>query len=136
MHEISTSMTCVRLLCKILIQRFKLFVLIMNHDCVHTSVPELYNGVGGELTVNDFDFSYMGPILKQARLNAKLTQDELAERVGVTTRYIMAIENEGRCPALDKLFKLIRTLSISADLIFYPEQNSDDNENAQLQRMI
>lgn len=86
--------------------------------------------------MNEFNFSYMGSILKQARLNAKLTQDELAERVGVTTRYIMAIENEGRCPALDKLFKLIRTLNISADLIFYPEQNSDDNENTQLQRMI
>lgn len=73
----------------------------MNHWCVPTFVHELYNGVGGEHTVNELNLDYMGAMLKAARLNARLTQDEVAERVGITTRYLMAIENEGKCPALD-----------------------------------
>ena len=79
----------------------------------------------------------MGPLIKVARLEAKLTQDELAERIGVTPRYIMAIENEGKCPALDVWFKLIRTLHISADTIVYPENSvTKDDDDEQLILMI
>ena len=78
----------------------------------------------------------MGPLIKVARLEAKLTQDELAERIGVTPRYIMAIENEGKCPALDVWFKLIRTLHISADTIVYPENSVTKDDDEQLILMI
>lgn len=33
------------------------------------------------------DISYMGPIFKKYRLDAKRTQDEVAEKVGITTRF-------------------------------------------------
>ena len=36
----------------------------------------------------------LGRLIKNARLEAGLTQDNLATQVGVTPRYIMAIENE------------------------------------------
>lgn len=98
--------------------------------------PELYNGVGGELLVEDIDFSYMGPMIKAARTKADLTQDELAEQLGVTTRYIMAIENEGKCPALPVWFRLIRTLHTSADAIVYPEDEVSKFEDEQLILMI
>lgn len=39
------------------------------------------------------DLSYMGAIFKQAHLAGNITQEELAERVGKTARYIQAIEN-------------------------------------------
>ena len=86
--------------------------------------------------MNEIDFSYMGPILKNARIEVRLTQDELAERLGVTTRYIMAIENEGKGPALDVWFRLIRTLHISADSIVYPESNAEKEQDEQLLYMI
>ena len=35
----------------------------------------------------------LGQIIKKARQAAELTQEELAEHVGITARYIMAIEN-------------------------------------------
>lgn len=82
------------------------------------------------------DFAYMGPILKQARLSAKMTQEELAERIGHSVRYIMAIENEEKGVSLDTLVKLIRTLGISADTIVYPELESDNGETEQLIRII
>lgn len=105
-------------------------MFIVNCCIVHVQIPERYNGIGGELIVEKINFKYMGPLIKAARLEARLTQDELAEKIGVTPRYIMAIENEGKCPALDVWFRLIRTLHISADTIVYPENviNKDDDE--------
>jgi DNA-binding XRE family transcriptional regulator len=64
-----------------------------------------------------------GRTIKDARLTAGLTQDDLAEQAGVTTRYIMAIENENKQPSMKVLFKLIRGLKISADTIFFPKFN-------------
>ena len=78
----------------------------------------------------------MGSLLKEARLKAKLTQDEVSERVGITTRYLMAIENEGKCPALEIWFRLIRTLHISADDIVYPENAVDKETDKHLLYMI
>lgn len=82
------------------------------------------------------NLDYMGPILKAARLEAKLTQDEVAERVGITTRYLMAIENEKKCPALDVWFRLIRTLHISADDIVYLGNSAETETEKQLLYMI
>ncbi len=86
--------------------------------------------------MENLNLNYMGPLLKEARLKAKLTQDEVSERVGITTRYLMAIENEGKCPALDVWFRLIRTLHISADDIVYPESAADKEADKHLLYMI
>lgn len=77
-----------------------------------------------------------GQIIKDARQAAGLTQDDLAEQSGVTTRYIMAIENENRQPSMKVLFKLIRALKISADTIFYPEIQHADKKKEHLIHMI
>ncbi len=77
-----------------------------------------------------------GQIIKDARQAAGLTQDDLAEQSGVTTRYIMAIENENRQSSMKVLFKLIRALKISADTIFYPEIQHADKKKEHLIHMI
>lgn len=41
-------------------------------------------------------YDTLGHIIKEARLNAKLTRDEFSERVGMSVRYIASIENEGK----------------------------------------
>lgn len=80
------------------------------------------------------NLDYMGAMLKKARVNANFTQEEFAESIGVTARYIMSIENEGRCPSLDVWFRLIRALHASADAIVYPEEHHPDGDR--LIRMI
>ena len=57
----------------------------------------------------------LGRLIKNARLEAGLTQDNLATQVGVTPRYIMAIENENKYPSIQVLSKIICTLKITAD---------------------
>ena len=68
----------------------------------------------------------MGFRLKKARLDQKLTYDELSEKSGVSSRYIKEIENHGNVPSLEKLGQLIRALHISADPFFYPAAPTDN----------
>lgn len=77
-----------------------------------------------------------GQTIKNARIAAGMTQDALAEQAGVTPRYIMAIENENKHPRMPVLLKIIRTLKISADTIFYHEIQHTDREKEQLLHMI
>lgn len=75
----------------------------------------------------------MGVRLKKARLDQKLTYDELSEKSGVSSRYIKEIENHGNVPSLEKLGQLIRALHISADPFFYPAAPTD---NLDYQRLL
>jgi len=59
--------------------------------------------------------------MKAARLEKQLTQKQLAERLSITSHYLMSIENKKSIPSSDLLFQIIRELDISADTIFYPE---------------
>lgn len=77
----------------------------------------------------------LGQIIKEARLTAKLTREDLSERTGLSVRYIAAIENEGKKPRFNILGTLIRTLGIDANTIFYSYNNKTD-EKQQLIRMI
>lgn len=75
----------------------------------------------------------MGFRLKKARTDQKLTYEELAEKSGVSSRYIKEIENHGNVPSLEKLGQLIRALHISANPFFYPAAPSD---NLDYQRLL
>lgn len=77
-----------------------------------------------------------GQTIKNAQHDTALTQDALTEQIGVTTRYIMAIENENKHPSIKVLYKIIRILKISADTIFYPEIQHTDREKEHLIHMI
>ncbi len=79
---------------------------------------------------------HFGLAIKNARLDCGLTQEALAERAGISCRYLIAIENEGRIPKLPTVYRLIHSLHISADRIFYPEQPPKDTERAQLTHML
>lgn len=78
----------------------------------------------------------LGDIIKSARKTADITMEVLAEKIGITERYLYRIENEGKKPSFDILYKLIRELNIKPDSIFYPEKPSKDSEVENLVRML
>ncbi len=82
------------------------------------------------------DISYMGPIFKQYRVDAHRTQEEVSEKVGITTRFLMALENEDKRPSLDNLLRLVETLIIPGDAILHPQLQMMDSEDEQLIRML
>jgi len=67
----------------------------------------------------------LGSVIKSARLEKRLTQKQLAERLNITAHYLMSIENKKQIPSCDLLFRIIRELEIAADTIFYPEYDHD-----------
>ena len=78
----------------------------------------------------------LGEIIKKSREKAGITIEALANKLEITERYLYRIENEGKKPSFEVLYKLIRELSISTDLIFYPEKPTKDSEVENLLRQL
>lgn len=78
----------------------------------------------------------LGEIIKKSREKTGITIEALANKLEITERYMYRIENEGKKPSFEVLYKLIRELSISPDLIFYPEKPTKDSEVENLLRQL
>lgn len=71
----------------------------------------------------------IGAILKEERLKLGYTRDQIAERADIGTRYLIAIENDEKKPKFDVLYRLLHSLGISADKLFYPKITGNDDED-------
>ena len=78
----------------------------------------------------------LSSVIKSARQKADITMEALADKVGITERYLYRIENEHKKPSFDVLFKLIRALAINSESIFYPDKPCKDTEMEDLIRML
>lgn len=90
---------------------------------------------GGELKVQN-QYEILGEIIKNARAKADMTVETLANKVGVSERFIYRIENEGKKPSYEILYKIIRVLAIVPDQIFFPEKQVEESEIESLIRML
>ena len=59
----------------------------------------------------------IGERIKKKRLSLKITQQELAEALGLTAQHISAIEQNKRSPSLNMLAKLAENLGVSTDYL-------------------
>lgn len=66
----------------------------------------------------DLKLDRIGNIIREARLNQGLTQEELAELVNVTPAYIGHIERSQRSFSLQTLVKLVTELDIDMNYLF------------------
>jgi transcriptional regulator with XRE-family HTH domain len=66
-----------------------------------------------------------GPILKEARLRAGLTQRELAARADVPQPAISRIERDRVSPRIDTLDDLLRGCGLALDLVDRPGRDVD-----------
>ena len=78
-----------------------------------------------------YDMKRMGKVARKAREDKGITQATLAEKIDVSLRTIIAIENGQRNPTFDVLYRLVNTLDIPADLIFRPDNLSNTPEQEQ-----
>ena len=67
------------------------------------------------ITKND---KRLGGSIKLLRRKSKMTQEQLAERVGVTPKYIQYIESAKRVPSLKLLYKIARVLGVKVKDLF------------------
>ena len=85
---------------------------------------------------DDFDFRPFGNAIKKGRKRAGLTVEQLAEQVGLSTRYISAIENEGKRTSIKTLFEIITILHISIDEIIYPLTPNKNSNRRYIESML
>jgi transcriptional regulator with XRE-family HTH domain len=78
----------------------------------------------------EFQSETLGNIVKNARIERRISQESLSEKVGVTPTHIKHIESGHRKPSLDVFFRLVTTLNISMDDLFFPKC-SDKSELCQ-----
>ena len=71
----------------------------------------------------------VGKRIKAVRQRNGLTQDQLAEQVGLSPKYIIGIELGVENPTMDNLIRVAKTLGVeSYDLFLFGE--SEDSEKA------
>ena len=70
----------------------------------------------------------LGERLKRARKDRGLTQEQLAERAGLSTRHIAKIEKGDVNPSFEVLSTLVKTLGVSFDAIFDPASEQVESE--------
>ena len=61
----------------------------------------------------------LGNAIKAARIKNGLSQENLAELVGIMPTHLKHIESEHRKPSIDVLFKLTKVLHISLDNLLF-----------------
>ena len=74
----------------------------------------------------------LGKAVRTARKNKHLSQEALAERIGVCKRTIIDIENNTGNPKFEILYALVRELDLPLHQVFYP----DMSENPELKSML
>lgn len=70
----------------------------------------------------------LGSAIRQARITNGLTQEALAEIVGITPTHLKHIESEHRKPSVEVLFALASCLHLSLDSLFLPDAPSVERE--------
>lgn len=80
--------------------------------------------VNGKLPGATYCAGMIGAELQRARLQAGLTQEELARRAKVDRSYISLLENDKKSPTLDMVFRLCDVLQVRpSSLIARIERN-------------
>ncbi|MBP3627122.1 MAG: helix-turn-helix transcriptional regulator [Clostridia bacterium] len=69
----------------------------------------------------------IGSRLREARSMVKLTQEQLAEKVGIGTTYISDIERGAKFPSLNLFIKIVDALGVSSDFILRGEIEAGKN---------
>ncbi|MCH5297682.1 MAG: helix-turn-helix transcriptional regulator [Ruminococcus sp.] len=77
-----------------------------------------------------------GIVLKNARMDKKLTQAELAEILDISLSYLKDLERFRNNPSYEVFEKVIRYFNLSADTVIYPNGNLNDSTYQQIERLL
>lgn len=83
--------------------------------------------LGKILLMNEEDFKQrFGQQIRTLRKNKKLTQEALAELIGLDTQHLCKIENGSHFPTLKNLIKLANIFNLNVQDLFSFENNKDN----------
>ena len=77
-----------------------------------------------------------GSSLRRAREKREYTREQIAERAGISPRFVSAIENDRRKPSLDVLIRVIKATGASFDEVLAPQTAAEDEVTDRIKRLI
>lgn len=78
----------------------------------------------------------IGKRIKAARLNAKITQEELAERIGITAQFASEVESGRMGASLDTICKTALALGVTSDSLLFGERPEHTEAARELEAML
>ena len=79
----------------------------------------------------ELDKEYIAKIIQDSRRKAKLTQADLAEKIGISEKHLSKIETGKNYPALDTFLKILSTLNLTlGDFGIHNSLDDDSNKMA------
>jgi len=84
--------------------------------------------IQGDMTMRNsiykrYDFKAIGQAIKAAREYKEITREQLAGKLDLAPRYIMAIENQGQQPSFQVFYELITMFDITKLLMLKMQSN-------------
>ncbi|MCC8067641.1 MAG: helix-turn-helix domain-containing protein [Clostridiales bacterium] len=83
-----------------------------------------------------FQTKQFGIVLKNARMDKKMTQAELAEALDISLSYLKDLEGFRHHPSYELFIKIIRYFNLSADTVIYPNKNQNSDTYQQIKRLL
>lgn len=77
-----------------------------------------------------------GTVMKNARMDKKLTQAELAEILDLSLSYLKDLERFKNTPSLEVFARTIQYFNLSADTVIYPDKNLQSNTYQEISRRL
>ncbi len=71
------------------------------------------------------DYKLLGKNIKEVRKSLKMTQEQLAEKIEVSTVFISQIESGSRKPSLETIYKLSIALNVKIDTLINRDYNTE-----------
>jgi transcriptional regulator with XRE-family HTH domain len=82
------------------------------------------------------DKKALGAAVKAARMENRITQEQLAEMIGIAPSHVKQIEAGNRNPSIEVLYKLALKLNFSVDDVFFPGRRSDQDLLYKIERSL
>lgn len=87
--------------------------------------------------INEKDFFALRESMRKAREENHLTQESIAEQLGVSVTHIKHLESGHRKPSLETLFGIAHLLNLSLDAVLFPETElSRSNVRGKINRLL
>ena len=86
-----------------------------------------------KLQQSDFTF---GTAFRKMREKCDYTREQIADRAGISPRFLAAIENENRKHSLDVLIRLVHSIGVSFDEVLEPHFAAESETTDRIRRLV
>ena len=90
--------------------------------CVHNCIKK----VTSKEVTDVYDKKRTGTFIQSKRLEARLTQEMLSERMGCSVRHIVNVERGAAGLSIELMLKLCETLRVTPNEVLFPHEQQGD----------